>query len=61
MSSFVEIYQKYNPDLGYSAITYIAPYVKGEILDTGIAKISSENIKTKENLSTMYSLGKEKD
>ena len=61
MSSFVEIYQKYNPDLGYSAITYTAPYVKGEILRYWNRLKSPVKIsQTKENLSTMYSLGKEK-
>lgn len=60
MSSFVEIYQKYNPDLGYSAITYTAPYVKGEILRYWNRLKSPVKIsQTKENLSTMYSLGKE--
>ena len=30
--AFVEAYQRYKKSLGYSAITFTAPYVKGEIL-----------------------------
>jgi RNA polymerase sigma factor (sigma-70 family) len=60
MLSFVEVYQKFNADLGYSAITYSAPYVKGEILRYWNKLKSPVKIsQTRENLSTMYSLGRD--
>lgn len=62
MLSFVEIYQKFNADLGYSAITYSAPYVKGEILRYWNKLKSPVKIpQTRENLSVMYSLGFEEN
>lgn len=61
IASFLEIYQNYNSELGYSVLTYTAPYIKGEILRYWNKLKSPVKVtQTKENLSVLYSMGNEK-
>ena len=58
ITAFVEAYQRYKKSLGYSAITFTAPYVKGEILRYwNRIKLPVKIPHDKKNSQAFYSLG----
>ena len=58
ITAFVEAYQRYKKSLGYSAITFTAPYVKGEILRYwNRIKLPVKIPHDKKNSHAFYSLG----
>ena len=58
ITAFIEAYQRYKKSLGYSAITFTAPYVKGEILRYwNRIKLPVKIPHDKKNSHAFYSLG----